>query len=151
MPTYGIQYLGVYIPQTQDDIVVKGYIYEEIRRYNQNIPPDKYFTLLQQLRETIDNSEYGIKTRYIEVNENWIRVQFEQRGSPLITLGTVVKIIAVAISMAIVGWTASLALHEIYKIVSVLGSETASMIVAILLLVVCLNFISSIFKPLGVK
>jgi len=144
MPTYGIQQIGLYVPQTEDDIIVKGYVYEDIRRYDINIPPDKYFELLKQLRDYIDNSEYGLKTQYIEVNGNWIRVQFKQVGSPEIAWGTVIKIFIVAISVALVGVAITQIAHEMYKIISVLGAENIQWIFTIIMLFLVLMMINPI-------
>jgi len=148
MPTYGIQYFGIYQKQTENDPIVKGYVYEEIRKYDSDIPPDKYFELLKQLREHIDNSEYGLKTQYIEVNNNWVRVQFKQTGSPLITWSTVIQIIGVAIGIALVGWAASTVLHEMYKIISVLGSENLQWILTIITLFLMLSLMSPILNAI---
>jgi hypothetical protein len=130
--------------QSESDPIVKGYVYEEIRKYDSDIPPDKYFQLLTQLREKIDGSEYGLKTQYIEVNEKWVRVQFTKTGSPLITWATVIQIIVVAISVALVGWAASLLTHELYKLATVLGPENVSMIVNVLVLFFFISFLSPI-------
>jgi hypothetical protein len=130
--------------QSESDPIVKGYVYEEIRRYDSDIPPDKYFELLRQLREKIDGSEYGLKTQYIEVNEKWVRVQFAKTGSPLITWAQVIQIIVVAISVALVGWAASLLVHELYKLATVLGSETVGMFLQVIALFVML----SLFSPM---
>jgi len=142
LPSIGIRYWGMYEKQTENDPIVKGYVYEEIRRYDSDLPPEKYFELLKQLRDYIDNSEYGLKTQYIEVNGNWIRVQFRKVGSPLITWGTVIQLIALGISVALVGWAASLVAHEIYKIVSVLGPETVNWVLTIMMLFLMLSFMT---------
>jgi hypothetical protein len=130
--------------QSESDPIVKGYVYEEIRRYDSDIPPDKYFELLRQLREKIDGSEYGLKTQYIEVNEKWVRVQFAKTGSPLITWAQVIQIIVIAISIALVGWAASLLVHELYKLATVLGSETVNMFLNVITLFIML----SLFSPM---
>jgi len=155
MPSWGIQQYGFRYRQTEDDPIVSGYVYEEIRRYDSNIPPDKYFDLINQLREKIDGSGYGLKTLYIEVNENWIRIQFTRVGSPLITWGTVIQIIAIAISVAIAAWAASLLVHEMYKLVTVIGAETMNLIVNVLALFLLMSFFSPMIdvmtKPLRRK
>ena len=148
MPTYGIQYFGIYQKQTENDPIVKGYVYEEIRKYDSDIPPDKYFELLKQLREHIDNSEYGLKTQYIEVNGNWVRVQFKQVGSPIITWGTVIKIIATAIAIAVAGYALTQIAHEMYKIISVLGVENFQWIMSILTLFLILMLINPLMTAI---
>lgn len=144
MATYGIQYFGIYIPVSEDEPVIKGYVYEDIRKYNGNIPPDKYFELLTQLRDTIDNSGYGIKTQFIEVNGNLVRVQWKQVGSPITSVGTIIQLIAVCVGVYIAALGLSQLAHQVYRIISVLGSETVSSIIQILLLIVVLSFVSSL-------
>jgi len=140
--SWGVQQYGVRYLQTESDPIVSGYVYEEFRRYDSDIPSDKYFELIKQLREKIDGSEYGLKTQYIEVNQNWIRVQFVKTGSPLITWGTVIQIIAVAISIAVVAWAASLLVHEMYKLAVVVGPETVGMFLQILTLFMLLSLLT---------
>ena len=148
MPTYGIQYFGIYQKQTEDDPILHGYVYEEIRRYDSDLPPEKYFELLKQLRESIDNSEYGLKTQYIEVNGNWIRVQFRQVGSPVITWGTVAKIVVSAIAIALAGYALSQVAHEMYKIVSLIGVENFQWIMSILTLFLILMLLNPLMSAL---
>jgi hypothetical protein len=142
--SWGVQQYGIRYVQTENDPIVSGYVYEEIRRYDSDIPPEKYFELLKQLRERIDGSGYGLKTLYIEVDKNWIRVQFTKTGSPLITWGTVIQIIAIAISIALAAWAASLLVHEMYKLATVVGSETVGMFLQVLTLYMLL----SLFSPM---
>jgi len=149
MPTYGVQQIGLYVPQTEDDIIVKGYVYEDIRRYDINIPPDVYFQLLQQLRDQIDNSQYGLKTQFIEVEGNWVRVQFKQVGSPAITIGIALEIIGIAIAIAFAGYTLSMLAHEVYKIISLLGSENLQWIFTILTLFLVLMMMNPLLSAMS--
>ena len=146
MPTYGIQYLGIYERVSEDDPMIKGVVYENIRKYDSNIPEETYFELIKQLRENIDNSGYGTKTQFIEVNGNWVRVQWKQVGSPTIPIREIIIIITTVVGAVLTAYYLTQITSNIYKIISVLGTENVQWILQIITLFLILMLISPIMS-----
>jgi hypothetical protein len=137
----GIRHFGLATHVDDSEVPIRGVIYETRSELDNPPPAGQELDFLYYIKQEIENREH-VSVVFAEVVDNVLVVQWKSLGSPISIL-----VIVGIIALAILVYTLTMLAHETYKIVSVIGPETISMIMQILLIFVVLQMMSGMTAP----